>query len=46
MRALQDNGVRARMGANGRKAMLPLTSVAMTSQLVKLYADLLAADGE
>jgi hypothetical protein len=30
------------MGANGRTAMLPLTSVAMTSQLVALYSELMA----
>jgi UDP-glucose:(heptosyl)LPS alpha-1,3-glucosyltransferase len=46
MHALQDPALRARMGSNGRNAMLPLTSAAMTAQLVKLYADLLAADGE
>jgi UDP-glucose:(heptosyl)LPS alpha-1,3-glucosyltransferase len=42
MHALQDPNLRARMGSNGRTAMLPLTSAAMTSQLVRLYADLMA----
>ena len=46
MHALQEPTLRARMGSNGRNAMLPLTSAAMTSQLVRLYADLMAADGE
>jgi len=42
MHTLQDGAIRARMGANGRTAMLPLTSVAMTSQLVALYSELMA----
>jgi UDP-glucose:(heptosyl)LPS alpha-1,3-glucosyltransferase len=43
MHALEDPELRARMGGNGRAAMLPLTSAAMTSRLVDLYSDLLAA---
>src|SRR6478609_4960768 len=33
MYALQDPALRTRMGSNGRNAMLPLTSAAMTAQL-------------
>ena len=43
MHTLQDPAARARMGGNGRAAMLPLTSAAMTSRLVALYTELLAA---
>jgi len=46
MHALQDPTLRTRLGSNGRNAMLPLTSAAMTAQLVKLYADLLTAEGK
>jgi len=42
MHTLQDGAIRARMGANGRTSMRPLTSVAMTSQLVALYSELMA----
>ena len=42
MHALQHSATRERMGANGRNAMLPLTSEAMTSRLLALYAALLA----
>jgi UDP-glucose:(heptosyl)LPS alpha-1,3-glucosyltransferase len=42
MRSLEDPALRARMGSNGRSAVLPLTSSAMTSRLVALYGDLLA----
>ena len=42
MHSLQQPAIRDRMGANGRNAMLPLTSAAMTSQLVALYSELLA----
>jgi UDP-glucose:(heptosyl)LPS alpha-1,3-glucosyltransferase len=41
MRALHDPALRARMGANGREAVLPLTSAAMTQRLLALYRDLL-----
>ena len=46
MLALQDAQLRGRMGGNGREAMLPLTSAAMTNRLVELYAALMegAAD--
>jgi len=43
--ALEDPQLRARMGGNGRAAMLPLTSAAMTSRLVELYSELLLAAG-
>jgi UDP-glucose:(heptosyl)LPS alpha-1,3-glucosyltransferase len=43
MRALLDPATRARLGANARAAVLPLTPAAMTLQLVLLYRDLLAA---
>ena len=41
MRTLLDATLRARLGANARDAMLPLTSDAMTAQLLALYRDLL-----
>jgi UDP-glucose:(heptosyl)LPS alpha-1,3-glucosyltransferase len=43
MRTLQDPQTRARMGANARAAMLPLSPSAMTLKLVLLYKELLAA---
>ncbi len=43
MRVLLDCATRQRMGANGRRAMLPLSSSAMTLKLVLLYKELLAA---
>jgi UDP-glucose:(heptosyl)LPS alpha-1,3-glucosyltransferase len=43
MRALLDAGARARMGANARRAVLPLTPSAMTLKLVLLYKELLEA---
>jgi UDP-glucose:(heptosyl)LPS alpha-1,3-glucosyltransferase len=43
MRTLADAGLRAKMGANARAAMLPLSSSAMTLKLVLLYKQLLAA---
>jgi UDP-glucose:(heptosyl)LPS alpha-1,3-glucosyltransferase len=43
MRALLDVATRERLGANARKAVLPLTPEAMTLQLVLLYRDLLAS---
>lgn len=43
MRALLDPEARARMGANARKAVEPLTPEAMTLELVLLYRELLAA---
>ena len=43
MRALHDPALRARMGGNGREAVLPLTSAAMTQRLLALYRDLLGA---
>jgi UDP-glucose:(heptosyl)LPS alpha-1,3-glucosyltransferase len=43
MRALLDVPTRERLGANARKAVLPLTAEAMTLQLVLLYRDLLAS---
>ena len=42
MQALQDKALRIRMGDNGRNAVLPLTSAAMTARLVTLYRDLMA----
>jgi len=42
MRALLDPPLRARLGANAREAVLPLTSEAMTAQLLALYRELLA----
>jgi UDP-glucose:(heptosyl)LPS alpha-1,3-glucosyltransferase len=41
MRALCDKALRQRLGANGRNAVLPLTTDAMTARLVALYRDLL-----
>ena len=43
MRVLIDASVRSRLGQNARQAMLPLTPVAMTQQLLALYRALLAA---
>jgi UDP-glucose:(heptosyl)LPS alpha-1,3-glucosyltransferase len=45
MRRLHDKPLRARLGANARDAVLPLTSAAMTAQLLALYRDLLPAGG-
>ena len=42
MRTLQDETLRARMGAHARAAVLPLTAAAMTAQLIALYETLLA----
>ncbi len=43
MRTLLDPDTRSRLGANARRAVLPLTPAAITLQLVLLYRDLLAA---
>ncbi len=43
MRTLEDDALRARLGANARAAMLPLSASAMTLKLVLLYRELLAA---
>ena len=43
MRALLDPATRARLGANGRRAMEPLSPAATTLKLVLLYKELLAA---
>lgn len=43
MRSLLDPSTRARLGANARRAVEPLTPAAITLQLVLLYRDLLAA---
>ncbi len=43
MRALLDPDTRARLGANARRAVEPLSPAAMTLKLVLLYRDLLAA---
>jgi UDP-glucose:(heptosyl)LPS alpha-1,3-glucosyltransferase len=43
MRTLLDPVTRSRLGANARRAVLPLTPAAITLQLVLLYRDLLAA---
>ncbi|CAG0964897.1 UDP-glucose:(heptosyl)LPS alpha-1,3-glucosyltransferase [Burkholderiales bacterium] len=43
MRALLDPALRERVGANARRAVLPLTPGAMTLELVLLYRELLAA---
>ena len=43
LRAMQDATARARLAANARRAVLPLSPSAMTLQLVLLYRDLLAA---
>jgi len=45
MRALRDHVLRVRFGANARKAVLPLTSDAMTARLLALYQGLLQARG-
>jgi UDP-glucose:(heptosyl)LPS alpha-1,3-glucosyltransferase len=46
MRALHDGVLRVRLGANARKAVLPLTSEAMTARLLALYRLLLNASFE
>ena len=43
MRTLLDPATRRRLGANARRAVLPLSPAAITLQLVLLYRDLLAA---
>jgi len=43
MRTLLDPATRTRLGANARRAVLPLSPSAITLQLVLLYRDLLAA---
>ena len=43
MKALQDGGLRARLGANARNAVLPLSPAAMTLKLVLIYKELLEA---
>jgi hypothetical protein len=43
MRALLDPATRRRLGANARRAVMPLSPAAITLQLVLLYRDLLAA---
>ena len=43
MRTLLDPTTRARLGANARRAVLPLSPSAITLRLVLLYRDLLAA---
>ena len=43
MGELLDPAVRGRLGANGRRAVEPLTPAAMTLELVLLYRELLAA---
>jgi len=43
MRTLRDDVLRVRCGANARKAVLPLTSEAMTAKLLALYEQLLQA---
>ena len=43
MLALHDDDLRARMGDNARRAMMPLSPAAMTLKLVLLYKDLLQA---
>ena len=45
MRTLHDAALRARLGANARDAVLPLTSAAMTARLLALYRELLPAAG-
>ena len=44
MGTLQDETVRARMGAQARAAVLPLTAAAMTERLIALYDSLLARE--
>ncbi len=46
MRALQDETVRAQLGAKARACAMQLTPAAMTLKLVLLYRDLLAASVE
>jgi UDP-glucose:(heptosyl)LPS alpha-1,3-glucosyltransferase len=46
MHLLLDAGQRARLGANARAAVLPLTPAAMTLKLVLLYQDLLSGIAE
>jgi hypothetical protein len=46
MHLLLDAGQRARLGANARAAVLPLTPAAMTLKLVLLYKDLLSGIAE
>ena len=41
LRALDDHETRARMGANARNAVLPLTPAAMTAALLALYRELM-----
>ena len=41
LRTLLDKPLRMRMGANARRAVLPLTADAMTAQLLALYGELL-----
>jgi UDP-glucose:(heptosyl)LPS alpha-1,3-glucosyltransferase len=43
MRSMQDSAMRARLGENARRAILPLSLAATTLSLVLLYRDLLAA---
>ena len=43
MRSLQDGAMRARLGENARRAVLPLSPAATTLSLVLLYRDLLAS---
>jgi UDP-glucose:(heptosyl)LPS alpha-1,3-glucosyltransferase len=43
MRTLLDPATRTRLGANARRAVVPLSPAAITLQLVLLYRDLLAA---
>jgi len=43
MRTLLDSGVRGRLGANARNAVLPLSPAAMTLKLVLIYKELLEA---
>jgi glycosyltransferase involved in cell wall biosynthesis len=41
---LRDETLRARMGAQARGAVLPLTAAAMTAELIALYDSLLAPE--
>jgi len=43
LRTLQDADTRARLGANARRAVEPLTTAAMTLKLVLIYKGLLEA---
>ena len=43
MRSLQDAAMRARLGENARRAVLPLSPAATTLSLVLLYRDMLAS---